>query len=518
MEKFIKSAGIVSTATMLSRVLGLIRDQLIMSFFGASKHSDVFFVSFGIPNLLRRLFGEGALNAAFVPVFSDYLENKPKKDSHRLASNTFNFLFLVLSGIVILGMLFAKPITIIQVPGFTKDPDKLSLASNLVRLMFPYLLFVCLAALSMGVLNSYKHFLTPASAPIVLNISMISSMLLAFIGFSVKPISGLNWLACGVLIGGLGQFLIQVPMMHKKGMRYIPTLNLHSPGLRQILRLMLPAIIGQSAAQLNITIDRLIASFLPDASISYLTCGNRLVQLPLAVFGIAISTAILPTFSGQAARGEISKINETLLSALRTIMLIILPASVGLIILRIPIITLIFEHGKFDHDATQGTAWALLFYSLGLFSYSGVKIIAQSFYALKDTKTPVIISIIAMVVNTILNIILMRTFLKHGGLALATALSATLNLILLLALIRKKIGKLNLQNILDPTLRIVGATVLMGISCWYLLRLISGWWLPLQVFIPIGVSVIVYSIACWILRIPEFETFVRTVSAKVQKG
>lgn len=514
MEKFVKSAGIVSAATMVSRILGLVRDQSIAYFFGASKHTDVFFVSFGIPNLLRRLFGEGALNAAFVPVFSDYLENKSQRESHRLASNTFNFLFLILSGIVIVGMFLAKPITMVQVPGFIDEPNKLNLAIHLVRMMFPYLLFVCLAALSMGILNSCQHFLTPASAPIVLNICMISSMLLAFKFFSVKPKSGLDWLAIGVLVGGLGQFLIQVPVMYKKGMRYIPTLDLHSPGLSQVLRLMLPAVIGQSAAQLNIAIDRLIASFLPEESITYLNYGNRLVQLPLGVFGIAISTAILPTFSHQSARGEISEINRTLLSALRLIMLIILPASVGLIVMRIPIIALLFEHGKFDRIATQGTAWALLFYSLGLFSYSGVKITAQSFYALKDTRTPVVTSIIAMVANTVMNIVFMRTFLKHGGLALATALAATLNLIMLLVLIRKKIGTLNLHRLVNPTLRLGLATTVMGLSCWYILKLISSWWLPLQVFIPIVVSITVYSVACWLLRIPEFKTLIKTLRTK----
>lgn len=545
MEKYVKSAGIIGAATMVSRVLGFVRDLSIAYFFGASKYTDIFVVSFGIPNLLRRFFGEGASDAAFVPVFSDYLENKTKKEFHRLASNTFNLLFIILFGIVILGILFAKSITIVQVPGFTDTPDKLNLTIHMVQMMFPYLLFVCLAALAKGVLNSYKHFLIPASAPIVLNVFMISSMFLAFVVFLTRPgifyilprfflqhgcytlyskietprlTSGLNWLACGVLLGGLGQFLVQVPMMYKKGMRYIPTLDLHSPGLHQILRLMIPVIIGQSAAQLNIIIDRVIASFLPEESITYLNYGNRLVQLPLAVFGIAISTAILPTFSYQAARNEISEINKTLLSALRLIMLIIVPASVGLIVMRTPIVALLFEHGKFDRVATQGTAWALLFYSLGLFSYSGVKIVAQSFYALKDTKTPVITSIIAMVTNTILNIILMRTFLKHGGLALATALSSTLNLILLLMLIRNKIGKLNLPDILGPTLRIGAATAIMGISCWYMLHMISSWWLPLRVFIPIGVSVTVYSIACWFLRVTEFKTLVETIKARLQNN
>jgi len=508
MEKFVKSAGIFSAATMVSRVLGLVRDLAIAYFFGASKFSDLFFVSFGIPNLLRRLFGEGALNAAFVPVFSDYIENKTQKESNRLVSNTFNFLFIILSGIVVLGVIFAKPITAIQVPGFIDEPDKLNLTSHLVRLMFPYLLFVCLAALSMGILNSYHHFLIPASAPIVLNICMISSMIIAFKIFSVSLRAGLDWLAFGVLLGGLGQFLIQLPMVYKKGIRYVPTLDKNAPGLRQIFRLMLPAVIGQSAAQLNIAIDRLIASFLPEESITYLTYGNRLVQLPFAVFGIAISTAALPTFSHQAARGEISEINRTLLSALRLILLIILPASVGLIILRIPIIALLFEHGKFDRVATQGTAWALLFYSLGLFSYSGVKIVAQSFYALKDTRTPVITSIIAMVANTILNIILMRTFLKHGGLALATTLSATLNFILLLVLIRKKIGKLNLYKIISPAIRIGIASAFMGFACWFIYRLITSWWLPLQVFIPVFISIIVYSLACWVLRISDFKNFI----------
>jgi putative peptidoglycan lipid II flippase len=495
---------------MVSRLFGLVRDQVIAYFFGAGILTDAFFVAFGIPNLLRRLFGEGALNAATVPVISEHLERDQRDEAWRLVTHLFNLLFLVLFLSTLIGIAFAPILIRLMAWGFSRNPGQISVAARLLRLMFPYAIFVCLAALEMGALNSFNHFSTPAAAPIMLNISMISLTLLASSALNLPIHERINWLAYGVLTGGILQMGIQIPPMLRRGWRYGPSFEL-SEDVKRVARLMAPAAVGQAVVQINLMVDRLLASFLPEGSLTYLYYANRLVQLPLGVFGIAISTAVLPFLSRQVAREDLSEMKRTMIRALRLAYFICFPAMVGMIVLRKPIIALLFEHGEFNSAATSGTAWALLFYSLGLFSYSGAKIVSQGFYSLKDTRTPVLIGGVAMGANIVLNILLMRTFLKHGGLALATALSSTINMTLLLWLLRRRIGKLGLNELCRSALRVTLSGAVMGTACWIGLSWLSGGHAALIVAVGVPLGISTYLVCCRLLRVDELEEVLRAI-------
>ena len=509
-SSFIRSAGVFGSITMVSRLFGLTRDLVIAYFFGAGLLTDAFFVAFGIPNLLRRLFGEGALNAATVPVISGYIERGEREEGWGLVTDLFNLLLLLLLALSLIGIALAPYLIRLMAWGFSRNPGQISIAAHLLRVMFPYAIFICLAALEMGALNSFNHFATPAAAPIMLNICMISFTLLPSLLLDIPERERINWLAYGVLVGGMLQMGIQIPPMRRRGWRYGLSFRL-TPDVRQVLRLMAPAAVGQTVVQINLMIDRLLATFLPKGSLTYLYYANRLVQLPLGVFGIAISTAVLPYLSRQTARGDLEGMKGTLMRALRLAYFISFPAMVGMIVLREPIIALLFEHGLFNRADTAGTAWALLFYSLGLFSYSGAKIASQAFYSLKDTKTPVIVGAVAMICNAALNLILMRTFLKHGGLALATAISSTINMALLIWILRRRIGRLGSVDLIRSALRITAAGSTMGLICRTVMRYLeqTGPVLIVTVSVPVGIAV--YLVLCHLLRSGELEEVLKAI-------
>ena len=505
----IRAVKVLSSLTMASRVLGLARDQAIVFSLGAGTLSDAFFVAFGIPNLLRRLFGEGALNAATVPVISAKLEGEDVKGAWELVNRLFNLLALTLAAAVAMGIALAPYLIRLMAWGFAARPDQFAAAVRLLRIMFPYGLLVCLAALEMGALNSFGHFSSPAAAPIALNVCMISSALIAFKLLDLPPSAGVNWIAYGVVAGGIMQVAIQMPAMAGRGWRYRPLIR-PTEDVRKVAFLMIPAAFGQAITQINLMVDRLLASLLPEGSITYLYCANRLVQLPLGVFGIAISTAALPALSRLAVKMDFDGMKRTLIRALRLAYFICAPAAVGLIVLRRPIVALLFQHGDFSEADTIGTAWALLFYSLGLFSYSAVKIVSQGFYSMRDTKTPVIVGCGAMIANIALNVLLMRTFLKHGGLALATALSSTLNLLALLALLRRRIGPLGMGELLRSALRSTGAAILMGAICHLIDRRLSAAHPGLIVGVALPAGVVSYALLSLAFKSPEVREVLGT--------
>ena len=457
-QKLSKAAGTVSGMTLVSRVFGFLRDMVIAMAFGSSSSADAFFVAFRIPNMQRRILAEGAMTAAFIPVFTETLTKKGESVAWKLAANLFNILILVLSSASLLILIFSPAVITVFAPGFIDEPGKFELTVKLTRCMAPYLFFIGLAAFCMGILNTLKVFALPAAAPISQNISMILSVL--FISpLMDEPIIGL---AIGVVVGGALQLLIQLSAVLKKGMHFEKTLNFKQKEVFKIARLMGPVILGLAVYELNIMIDTLIASLLPGGSISYLYYGNRLVQLPLGIFAVALGVALLPTLSSQAAKGNLKELVQTLGFSIRLILFITIPATVGLIILREPIINSLWERGEFLASTTDGTAIALLYYSIGLCAYSGIKIIAPAFYSLQDTKTPAKIGIYSMILNTVLNLILMGP-LQHGGLALATSIAALFNVALLIYYLRKRLGLMGGRKILRSTIKMAFAALAMGI-------------------------------------------------------
>lgn len=461
-KKVSLTAGTVGSMTLISRIFGFLRDTVIAMMFGSSAAADAFFVAFRIPNIQRRILGEGAMSAAFIPVFSEYLNTKTKDEVWELASNLFTVLFLILLGISLGIMLFAPYVVMVFAPGFIDDPAKFDLTVTLTRCMAPFLIFVGLAALCMGILNTHKVFALPALAPVLLNICMIGGALLIAPRME-QPIMGL---AIGVLAGGVLQLLFQLPATIRKGFKFSFSMNWKHPGIVKIGKLMIPAILGMAVYEINILVDTLLASLLPGGSISYLYYGNRLVQLPLGVFGVALSIALLPMLSGQAVRREFSELRDTLSFGIRLVLFITVPATVGLILLRVPIINTLWERGEFVPATTEGTAIALLYYSIGLCAFAGTKVMATAFYSLQDTKTPAKIGIYSMILNVILNLMLMGP-LQHGGLALATSLSALFNSLLLIYFLRKRLGRIGGRKILASAVKLAVAACFMGLVIYY---------------------------------------------------
>jgi putative peptidoglycan lipid II flippase len=461
--RVVKAAGVVGFSTFLSRIFGFLRDMVIAAFFGAGLSTDAFFVAFRIPNLLRRLFAEGSLTIAFVPVFTEYLKKKSKDDALELANIAFTLLSIILALVSVLGILLSPVIVMLIAPGFARVPAEYEMTVFLTRFMFPYIFFISLVALCMGILNSLRHFAAPALAPVVLNISMIIAALSLKNSFDM-PIFAL---AVGVMAGGILQLAMQFPFLVRMGVKLKPDFNFRHPGIKRIGILMLPAVFGAAVYQINIFVSTLLASFLPEGSVSYLYYADRVVQLPLGIFGIAIGTASLPSFAEQVARGDHEELKKTLSFSLRLILFVTIPAMIALIALRVPIISVLFQRGEFDTISTVLTSQALLYYAIGLCAFSGIRIIVSAFYSLQDTRTPVRIAIAALIVNIILSILLMFP-LKHGGLALATSISSAVNVIILGMILRRRIGRFLDREFYRSVLKVIASSLVM----WAVLFLI----------------------------------------------
>jgi len=460
----VRAMGSIGLATLTSRILGFVRDVVVARAFGAGLLTDAFFVAFRIPNLFRRLLAEGALSTAFIPVFTDYLATRPRAEFNRMLRAVAGGLLLTLCAVSAVGALLAPWLVAVMAPGFSAVPEQLRLATALTRLMFPYLVVVGMAALAMGVLNAHRHFFTPALGPAVLNVGMIAAVFLLAPRLPV-PVEAL---AVGVLLGGLGQFAIQLPEVHAAGASLRPSGEFSHPALRRIARLLGPTVFGLAAVQLNVFVNTFLASLLPGGSISFLYYADRVVEFPLGVFGIAVASASLPVMAEQAARRDVSGLGETVNFALRLSCFVAVPASVGLWLLRQPITRVLFERGRFGPEETQATAWALGFYALGLTAFAAVRIAAQAFYALGDTRTPVKAGIAAVALNVAAALALMGP-LRHGGLALAASASAAANLAILLWLLRQRLGALGGRRIMRSLGRVAAATAVMAAWCGLLL-------------------------------------------------
>ncbi|WP_435547278.1 murein biosynthesis integral membrane protein MurJ [Desulfobacterium sp. N47] len=462
-----KAAMLVGSATLLSRILGFARDVVIAWYFGAGLYSDAFIVAFRIPNLFRRLFAEGSLGISFIPVFAEYLIKEGKDEANNLAGSAVRLLSIILVFITVLGIIFSPLIVTVIAPGFAGSAAKFALTVSLTRIMFPYIYLICLLGIFMGILNVLGHFAAPAFAPCILNISMITAVLF------VSPLMNepVKVLAAGVLAGGVLQLLVQVPFLMKNGIYLWRKTKIFHPGIKKVGILMLPAIFGGAVYQINMFVSTLLASFLPEGSISYLYYADRLVQFPLGVFAISAATAIFPALSRQASENDMNALKETFDYSIRMVLFITFPCMIGLIVLREPVIILLFKRGEFDMQTVKLTAQALLCYSIGLWAFASVKITVPVFYALKDTKTPVITALISFIANIALSFLLMKP-LKHGGLALANSLASILNIILLFRAINIKVGYPGWDKLQKSAGKTVVCSLIMGGIVWCLKSLI----------------------------------------------
>ncbi|MGM0769447.1 MAG: murein biosynthesis integral membrane protein MurJ [Pseudomonadota bacterium] len=422
----LRSSGLVGIMTMLSRVLGLVRDMVIARYFGAGAGADAFFVAFKIPNFLRRLFAEGAFSQAFVPVLSSYRETQDIAEVRRLVNAVAGSLGLVLLGVTLVAMLGAPLLTAVFAPGFLDDDYKFGLASDMLRITFPYLLLISLTAFAGGILNSYDRFAVPAFTPVLLNLAMIGAAIF-LTPLMETPVMALAW---GVFIAGALQLFFQLPFLMRLGLLPRPRVDYRHEGVSRILKLMAPALFGVSVSQINLLLDTVLASFLQTGSVSWLYYSDRLSELPLGVFGIAIATVILPSLSRKHAAASADQFAATLDWAVRAVLLIGLPAVVALALLAEPLIATLFHYGEVTDRDVAMSAQSLRAYSAGLLAFMLIKVLAPGFFAREDTRTPVKIGIIAMVANMAMNLALIVP-LAHAGLALATSLSAWLNGLLL---------------------------------------------------------------------------------------
>jgi putative peptidoglycan lipid II flippase len=499
-----RAAGVVGFYTLLSRILGLARDMVVAAFFGSGMVADAFFVAFRIPNLLRRLFAEGSLTISFIPVFTEYLRRKSEREAFDLARTVLALLSVALVAVTALGILLAPWIVRIQAFGFGGAGAKYELTVLLTRITFPYILFISLVAFFMGVLNSLRHFAAPAAAPIFLNLGIIGATVLISPHLH-EPIVGV---AAGVLIGGFLQVMLQVPWVLKKGLSLLPKWDPHHPAVRRIGRLMVPAIFGSAVYQLNQFTGTLLASFLPDGSVSWLYYADRLVQFPLGVFAIAISTAALPSLSSQVADRRLDEFGETLTHAMGLIFFIALPSTIGLVLLGKPIIELFFERGAFDAHSTAMTNEALVFYAMGLWAFSGIRVMVSGFYALQDTKTPVKVAFVALLANLLFSLLLMGP-LKHGGLALALSLASALQCGLLVFLFKQKVKTVRFSPVFLSVLRSLVASGAMGIALyctrqWFLpLESIGPWRMTVHLGVLVGIGGTLYFVVARILGCRE---------------
>ena len=496
-KTFLKNIGSVSIGISISRILGYIRDMLIAQLLGASLFADTFYAAYRIPNLFRRLFGEGSVSGAFVPVFTEYIETKTHKESQELLNIVFTTLLTILLIITILGIIFAKPITYIIASGFKTTPEKMQLTVTLTKIMFPYLIFVCLAALMMGTLNSLKKFFLSAVSSSFLNLSEILYVIF-FAGLITLPQNQVKFLGVSVVIGGIGQYIAQQIGIWKNGIKTQLKYNFKHPGLTKIFKLILPMMFGFSIDQINVFINTIFASFLEHGSITILYYANRLTQLPLALFGIAVTTVALPVMSTNIARNEIEKMKSTLNFSLKTAMLYLIPCMVGFIIMGKPIIKLLFERGKFDSVASLKTYYTLIFYVTGLLSLSFSGLFASTFYSFKKTKLPVKIAFVSLISNLIFIVLFIKP-LKIYGLALSSSLSSWINTFLLGFFLNKKICKIGFRNIFITFSKILVASIIMGVII-YIFNLFN-YCLILKVPITIILGMLSYFLSVKLLKI-----------------
>lgn len=517
-KNIVRAAGVLGFATILSRIMGMVRDMVVSRLFGAGFATDAFFAAFQIPNMLRRFFAEGALTSAFVPTFSECYSQSGEEKARELANACFTLLTIVMALVTALGIIFSPQLVKLMFPGFAGQPSKMELTVLLNRLMFPYIFFVSLVALCMGILNTLRHFFTPAISTVFLNLTMIISALLLHSYCSIPIVA----LAIGVIIGGLLQLILQLPVLWKMGFGLRFRFDFSNPRLRRIALLMGPSVFGVGVYYLNITVGNILASLLPQGSVSYLYYAQRLFEFPQGIFTVSVAQAVLPSMSRQAAEGDIEALKGSLQFGLRLMIFITIPAMAGLIVCATPIFSLLFMGGEFDYSKAAACGSALVQYSIGLAAVAMVRVLAPAFYALKDTRTPVITAFVAFVLNLIFSLLLMGPML-HSGLALASSLASFCNMMLLLYLLRKKIGSFGGRHLLLATVRSLLATLPTALVAYGVVS-IGNWQSGGRgangavLLAGIVVSVATYSICSLLLKSEEAVDLLGLLKRKFVKG
>ncbi len=432
-------------------------------YLGAGFYSDAFTIAYRIPNLLRRVLGEGGMSASFIPVFSEVRKKKEEEKAWQFAGIFFWDMVVIVGIITVLGIIFSPILVRLIAGGFGDIPGKLELTIHLNRIIFPFIFFISLTSIAMAILNSFGKFSLPAATPIFYNITIISIVLIFARSVNNKAVV----FAIGVVLGGFSQFFSQVPLLLKIGMRFKPDISFKDEDIRKIGKLIFPVIIGASAIQIQILIGSYIAStLLPEGSVSYLYYADRVMELTLGVFSVALATVLLPLLSDLAASRETEKMKETIRFSIKLTAFLTIPAATGLIALSDLIINVLFQRGAFSFSSTKNTAFALCFYAIGLPSFAAVKLLLQVFFSMKDTATPVKIGIVAILIDIAGSLILIK-FLSHGGIALALSLAGLANMLLLWIFMEKKIGKIITRNLAKDVVKIAFSSAIMGFILYY---------------------------------------------------
>lgn len=473
-----RAATVVMVAYGISRVLGLGREMIIGNQFGTSRALDAYLAAFRIPDLIFQLIAGGALASAFIPTFTGYLTQGDERQAWRLASSVINIMFLVLTTCAAVAALFAPQVVArVVVPGFSPEDQALTVRLMRIMLMAPIIFGV--SGVVMGILNSFQHFLLPALAPAIYNLSIIGGAIL------LAPSVGVYGLAVGVVVGAVLHLLIQVPELLRKGMVYQPLFDITHPGVREVGRLMVPRMLGLATVQINFLVNTYLASRLIGGSLAALNYAWMLMLLPQGIFAVAIATAAFPTFSGLAARGRLIELRGTVSETLRLTLYLVIPASVGLIVLSEPLVELLLQRGRFDPSSTMAVAWALQFYALGLCAHSALEIVTRAFYSMHDTSTPVVIGVCAMVLNITLSVLLIGPLL-HGGLALANSVATVIETIVLLVILRGRLGGVDGYALLSSVGKTGVAAMVMGLGVsWY-----AAWTADAHVLVRGGGSIV----------------------------
>jgi len=506
----LKSTSIVTLMTMISRIFGFVRDITLAIFFGTTGNFDAFIVAFKIPNFMRRLFAEGSFSQAFVPILSEYQSQKPKAEIERFLSAMAGTLTSILLVVTILGVVLAPAIVRLFAMGFDTAGPRYELAVTMLRITFPYLMLISLTAFSGAILNTYSRFWVAAFTPVFLNICMISAAIWLAPQLAT-PIIGLAW---GVFIAGVVQLLFQWPFLRSLHLLRKPTLQFRDPGVQQVLKLMIPALFGVSVSQINLLLDTVFASFLAVGSVSWLYYADRLMEFPLGVFRVAISTVILPHLSRHYATRSLEDFSQTVDWALRCILLIGIPAGVMMAVLAGPLLSTLFQHGIFNAYSVIMVRKCLIMFAIGITPFMIIKILAAGFYARKDIKTPVKIGIIAMISNMVLNMILIWP-LAHAGIALATSLAAIINMSILYYFLRKKAFYIPSEGWRYFIFRLVFANCILGMGLWAG----SGdlqWWLTkpltakcIHLLVLLMAGIVIYLMSLWLAGIRPRDILIR---------
>ncbi len=518
-KKLLKSTGIISFATTTSRILGFIRDILFAKMFGTGIFAQAFVVAFRLPNMLRDMVGEGATDAALVPILTEYQHTRSKEEYWEVARVILNLMLVVLVVLSAAGVVFAPFLVRVIAPGFIRDAQKFEATVALTRIVFPYILLLGMVAYSKGVLNSFHSFAAPAFSPVVLNITLISAITM------LCPVIGVRGMAIGVLVGGFFEVLVQIRPLVKNGFRFKEKFKITHPIVKRIGKLLFPRMLGTAVYQLSVLMDTVLASLawiVGNGGVAAMYYSIRLTQLPLAVFGIALATAALPKMSKEVASNDMEKFKNTVAFSLRNISTVMIPATVGFLVLARPIVRILFQRGEFTAYSTNITTSVLIFYSLGLLSFAGIKILVGAYYSMGDTRTPAKTAAISLGVNLVLNLILMWP-LKIGGLALATSIAATGNLIILYVILSRRIGDIGIKRITLSFMRVCISSVIMGVFTFVTYRLFLYSPNPSKthdIFVLIGIvfgSCIVYLVAAYITKVEAARKIVGLVLEKNEK-